>query len=275
MNLKELLNGVKDVIVDAITSNTDTKVILENLNKAWPVHVEKIETIVEAISNERSANLVESAKTSFKEELRESYDESVKILGERVEAYCNKSYDTFVKDYEKNIISEAKLELVEKFVGTLKQALNENCIDIDEESKVNIESLTKKVDQLQSKLDESMTESIELKRQLNKSKFNLTLESVKSDKKLSEVQFSRLQKMVDIGMLSESVDEDKLKGKLEFMVDNLLTENTDDSKKTVTGRIDGVINEDVSNKGTLTEDKAVKKEETNPADEDLAQGLFQ
>jgi hypothetical protein len=276
MNLKELLNGVKDVIIEALTSGTSTEDILASLNEAWPIHVEKIETIVEAISNERASDFVEEAKAKYTEELKEKFDATTKTLGERVETYLGESYEQFVKEYKASIVSEAKVNLVENFVGKLKQTFNENSIEVDMDAKSNIDQLAGRADELKSKLDESMTEVMSLKTQLRKKEFQLAFESVKSEQGLSETQALRLSKMVDTTQLNESTDTSKVKAKLEFMVQTLIKESKEEDGAKFTGtksRLDGVLNEDGVNAPSTDQENTPAKT-ANLADGHLLEGLF-
>lgn len=246
MKLKELLNGMKDVIIDSLTSGNSTEDILEALNGSWDIHATKIETIVEALSIERSNTMVEEAKSNFAQEMKEEFNATNKMLSDRASTYFAEAYDNFVKEYKPSIVSNAKVKIVEEYHEKLKKALNENGLDLDTESKANVEHLSEKIDSLQNKLDEAVTDKIDLKQKLKDKDFELTFASVKQEQNLSETQCVRLKAMVDLTRINESGED--LKTKLETIVhSSVLTESKKEDEQKDT------LNEDVENAPTLDE----------------------
>lgn len=233
MNLKEILDGAKDVIIESLKNGNPVEDIVESLNEKWPTHVEKLETVCEAMSALRAKELIKENEVKHAEKMKDEFDKLNKSVGDRVDAYLNESYEKFVKEYKDNLISEAKVELVNKFVGKMKETFNENSIEVDMDAKNSIDDLTKRVDELTSKLDESMNESIELKSNLRNKTYELTFESVKNEQKLSETQIAKLEDMANSMSLNESKETDKIKAKLEVLVKTLIVESDSDGDSTL------------------------------------------
>lgn len=263
MNMIELLNGMKSVIDEALASGKPVDDVIADLNEAWPVHVQKIQTIVEAIANERAADIAETAIAEHDENLKKELNTITSTLTARAEAYLQEAHEMFVKEHAKNLISEAKVELVENFVSKLKETFNDNSIEVDMEAKTNIDQLTSRVDDLQNKLNESLEETIGLKSQLKRKDFELAFESIKNQYDLSETDVTRLNKMINQTTLVESAETvESYKEKLDFTVKTLIKESKNDQE----GRLDGTINEDEP----PSDDSATKqKSRISPADLNL------
>jgi hypothetical protein len=124
---------------------------------------DKASTIFEAAVNARA--LVEIAR--LEEEYENRLEEEVSSIVEEVESNLNTYLDYVVENWmqENEVAIESALrnEIMEEFIGGLKNLFAEHYIDMPEEKISVVEELAAKVERLESALDETINENAELK----------------------------------------------------------------------------------------------------------------
>ena len=78
--------------------------------------------------------------------------------------------EEWVKDNQLAIEKGLRAEIVEDFIGGLKDLFIEHYIDIPEEKVDVVEELTTKVEELESELNEQIQSAVELRKELNEHK---------------------------------------------------------------------------------------------------------
>ena len=213
MNLKELLSDImKPICAIVMDENTNKVDVVKAIETAWKSKLDDVETIVEALTNERVTAQLEEAKSGYESELKSDFDELTKTLTERLESFINEAREQDHKNeiYQQNLASTAKVEVISEAMDSIVQALAKGSINVDIDSKLQLEAIENKAQQLESKLNTLMSENIELKKNINASRFSTVFESVRNDLKLSDVQSNRL-KMLGEGFANHENVEEKLR----------------------------------------------------------------
>jgi len=158
---------------------------------------------------------VEQLEESYKKELAEAQEEHKSTVTEKVDGYLNYVVEEWMKENEIAVEKGIRSELVEDFMTGLKNLFTEHYIDIPEEKVDLVDDLFEKVEELEQKLDESINNSVEVKKELAEYKRDETLREVSDD--LADTEKEKL------GKLAEGIDfEDKSQyaEKLEVIKEN-------------------------------------------------------
>lgn len=124
---------------------------------------EKASTLFEAAISARV--LAETAR--LEEEFETALEEQVSIIADelstKLDEYVNYSVERFMEENEVAIESTLRNEIMEEFIDGLKGLFAEHYINVPENKVDVLESLAAKVDELEGKLDEVISENVELK----------------------------------------------------------------------------------------------------------------
>jgi hypothetical protein len=159
---------------------------------------EKASTLFEAAVQARI--IAESARLEeeFEEKLVEAVAEINEELTTKVDSYLDYVVEQWMEDNAVAIESTLRNELTTEFIEGLKGLFAEHYIDVPQEKISVIESLAEKVDQLEEKLTESISENAELKKAFVEVEKNEVFESFLSDLALSQQEkFAALAEGVD------------------------------------------------------------------------------
>jgi hypothetical protein len=120
-------------------------------------------TLFEAAVNARviaeSVRLEEEFATKLEEEVAVFSEE----MTDKIDAYLNYAVENFMKENEVAIESTLRNELAEEFMGGLKNLFAEHYISVPQEKVDVLEAMAEKVEALEYKLDEVITENTELR----------------------------------------------------------------------------------------------------------------
>ena len=144
-------------------------------------------------------------------ELMEQFEEAVEIVKEdlasKVDDYLNYFTEEWIKENQIAIETGLRSEIVEDFIGGLKDLFEKHYIDIPEDKVDVVEELTAKVEELEDSLNEEINSSVQLKKELNEHKKieaiytaceGLTQTQVEKMKSLAEgVEFTTEEEFVE------------------------------------------------------------------------------
>lgn len=124
---------------------------------------EKASTLFEAAVAARV--VAETAR--LEEEFETALDEQVSLIAEelsqKADDYINYAVENFMSENEVAIESTLRNEIMEEFIDGLQKLFAEHYINVPETKVDVLEALAEKVDALESKLDEAISENVELR----------------------------------------------------------------------------------------------------------------
>ncbi len=174
----------------------------------------------------------------YKKELSEAKDEYLTTMSEKIDGYLNYVVEEWMKDNELAVEKGIRSELVKDFMTGLKNLFQEHYIDIPEEKVDLVDDLFEKVEELESKLDESINTNVEVKQELAKFKKEEVLRSVSEE--LAETEKEKLTKLAD-GIDYEN--DDQYQEKLEVLKENYFPKSSD-SPQTISEEVENTETEE-------------------------------
>ena len=212
--------------IEAITSGEDLSE--EFKTKAATIFETAVTAKVLAEVNERLSH--------YEEEYRKELDEAKEIhnsaLSEKVDGYLNYVVEEWMKENEIAVEKGIRSELVEDFMTGLKNLFQEHYIDIPEEKVDLVDDLFEKVEELETKLDESINHNVTIKGELAKFKREESLRDVSKD--LADTEKEKL------GKLAEGIDyesDEQFTEKLDVLKENYFPK-TNKSTQTLTEEVE-------------------------------------
>jgi hypothetical protein len=139
----------------------------ENLSEEFK---EKAAMIFEAAVNARANEVIEAAQSDLQEQFEIAVEEIKEELSQKVDDYINYMVEEWIKDNEIAVTQGLRAEVIEGFITGLHNLFVEHHIDIPEEKVDVVEELVSKVEELENELNEQISSSIELKKELNEHK---------------------------------------------------------------------------------------------------------
>ena len=173
----------------------------------------------------------------YKKELSEAKDEYMTNMSEKIDGYLNYVVEEWMKENELAVEKGIRSELVEDFMTGLKNLFQEHYIDIPEEKVDLVDDLFEKVEELETKLDESINTNVEVKKELAKFKKEEVLRNVSEE--LAETEKEKLTKLAD-GIDYE--DDSQYQEKLEVLRENYFPK-TSDTPQTITEDVENTETE--------------------------------
>jgi hypothetical protein len=134
---------------------------------------DKASTLFEAAVTARISLEVAKLEEQFEESLEEVKTEITEELEKSLDTYLDYVVEKWMDDNKVAIESSLRNEIMEEFIGGLKNLFAENYIEMPEEKIDVVESLANKVEELEAALAESINENAELK--------DVVAESVRQD----------------------------------------------------------------------------------------------
>jgi len=172
---------------------------------------EIFETAVVAKVNEKLDEVAQVAES----ELAESTEVFNKELVDKVDSYLDYVVESWMEENKLAVDSGLRGEIAESFISGLKGLFEDHYIDIPEEKVDVVEELASKVEELESKLNESIEETIELKKK--NEEFERAVVFAEEIDGLTETQIAKMES------LSEAIDfesEEDFRDKLQTIREN-------------------------------------------------------
>jgi len=130
----------------------------------------KAATIFEAAVITRVKAEVSKLQEEFDNQLNEKVEEFKEGLVEKVDGYLNYIVEQWIAQNEIALESGMKSEILESFVQGLKGVFEEHYIDVPEEKFDVLGDMQEKLEQLESKLNETVATNVDLTKQINEQK---------------------------------------------------------------------------------------------------------
>jgi len=202
-------------------------------------------TVVSKI-NESLTEITEENDT----ELTEGLEKNFKEMSSKVDDYLEYVVENWVKDNELAIEAGIRNELTEDFIGGLKSLFEEHYIDVPEDKVDVLEEMGNRIEDLESQLDESISATIVLQKDIAEHNKDDILEEIASG--LVDTDAEKLRSLSE-GVEFESTED--YKNKLSVLKENyfpgtvktVLTEEldetpVDDGSEPIQGPMSGYVN---------------------------------
>jgi len=131
---------------------------------------EKATTIFEAAVTTRVKEELSRLQEEFDNQLTEQVEEIKEGLVEKVDGYLNYVVEQWIAQNEIALESGMKSEILESFVEGMKGLFAEHYIEVPEEKFDVLGDMQEKLQQLESKLDETVASNVDLTKQINEQK---------------------------------------------------------------------------------------------------------
>ena len=181
---------IEEVTVD-IKSQLDT-IFGEDLSEEFRT---KATSIFEAAVIARVNNEMEMVTSRLEEQTATQLVEFKEALVEKVDGYLNYVVEQYMEENELAIESGLRTEIAEDFIQGMKTLFKEHFIEVPEEKYDVLDEMQAKSESLQSELDESITQSIELAKELNALKASAILDEQTKD--LAATEAEKLKKLIE------------------------------------------------------------------------------
>jgi len=130
----------------------------------------KVSTIFEARVTDRINTIKEEIETEYSSMIEEAVESIRTDLTEKVNDYLDYIVEEWMKQNEVAIEKGLRTEMVEDFIGGLRNLFAEHYIDVPAEKVDLVDELATKVESLEDKLNEEIQRGIEYKKQLTEAK---------------------------------------------------------------------------------------------------------
>ena len=155
----------------------------------------KATSIFEAAVIARVNNEMEKVTSRLEEQTATQLIEFKETLVEKVDGYLNYVVEQYMEENELAVESGLRTEIAEDFIQGMKTLFKEHFIEVPEEKYDVLDELQTQTEELQTKLDESITQSIELAKELNTLKATSILDEQTKD--LAATEAEKLKKLVE------------------------------------------------------------------------------
>ena len=126
----------------------------------------KAEVIFEAAVNTKAEQIREDILLEHAELVQEEMESLTETINEKLDQYLTEAIATWFEANEVGIENSLKSEIMESLQNDLSRVLREHNVEIPESKVDLLESLGSKVEDLEERLNETITESIKLKKML-------------------------------------------------------------------------------------------------------------
>lgn len=159
---------------------------------------ERAETLFEAAVNARIALETVALEEAYEEALTEAVEEIHEELTTKLDTYLEYVIENWMEENEVAIESTLRNELMDEFMDGLKNLFAEHYINVPEDKVEVVESLAERVEQLESMLNETINENVEMRKAFVEVEKKDIVESLSDDLALSQQEkFKALAEGID------------------------------------------------------------------------------
>ena len=173
---KEELEFARQARLDSVRSTMSKISVEEDVNAMFSgtelteEFRSKVKTIFEAAVVARAVAVVEQLETEIIEASEQAVEEIKEELETKVDVYLDHMVEQWMTKNAVAINSGLRTEIAEEFMEGLRNLFVEHYIEIPDEKVDVVESLTSKVEELSSKLNEVINTNVELTTKINESR---------------------------------------------------------------------------------------------------------
>ena len=179
---------------EEIDIEADVKALLEGEELSEEFQ-NKAKTIFEAAIKSKLADVRESVKAEYEEQLVEEVAAIKSELEERVDSYLEYVADEWMTDNQIAVESGLKSEMTDSFLTGMKSLFEEHYVSVPEDKYDVIESMVDKLDEMEGKLNEQIEKNVALNRRLAESSADVVFGEVTEG--LAATQKEKLATLVE------------------------------------------------------------------------------
>jgi hypothetical protein len=157
--------------------------------------VSKATTIFEAAVMSRVEEIAEEVEAQMQEQFELAVDELKEDFAAKIDDYLNYMVEEWMKENELAIESGLRSEIVEDFIGGLRNLFAEHYIDIPDEKVDVVQEMAEKVGELEEKLNEEIQKTIEYRKEINEHKKIQAVQAVCEG--LTQTQVEKLKSLAE------------------------------------------------------------------------------
>ncbi len=184
----------EEIVEEEIDIEADVKALLEGEELSEEFQ-NKAKTIFEAAIKSKLADVRESVKAEYEEQLVEEVASIKSELEERVDAYLEYVADEWIADNQIAVESGLKSEMTDSFLTGMKSLFEEHYVSVPEDKYDVIESMVDKLDEMEGKLNEQIEKNVALNRRLAESSADVVFGEVTEG--LAATQKEKLATLVE------------------------------------------------------------------------------
>ncbi len=216
---------------------------------------QKAATIFEAAIEARIADEVQAIEENYTRQLEEAISEVASELTAKLDDYLDYCVEQWMKENEVAIEHSLKSEITEDFMEGLKDLFAENYIEIPEDKLDVLEQLTAKVEELENKLNDSISENIQMMKSLDGYTQQEVFYSVAEGLALTQVE--KLRQLAE-GITFE--DSESYQKKLLLVKENYFPTQASATAQYVAEEDEAIGNNDLSEENKVSfQDPSVKR----------------
>ena len=156
---------------------------------------ESVSVLFESAVNARLIAEVARLEEKYEEQFNETVEVFTEEISSKLDTYLDYVVENWMKENEVAIESTLRNELAEEFIEGLKNLFSEHYISIPQEKIDVLEVMAEKINALEQKLDETISENSSLKESVLESEKNKIFESVSEE--LTLTQKEKFEKLVE------------------------------------------------------------------------------
>lgn len=158
--LKGVAKATDRLTKESVDMTEDVQALFNGEDGLTEEFRQKAETIFEAAVTSRIkqevAAIEEAYEAAYAQALEEAVQEQVEGLVEHVDGYLNLMAQAWMEENEIALVSGVKNEIMESFIGGMKNLFQEHYIEVPEEKFDLVQSMEEQVADLNSRLDEAV-----------------------------------------------------------------------------------------------------------------------
>ena len=184
----------EEIVEEEIDIEADVKALLEGEELSEEFQ-NKAKTIFEAAIKSKLADVRESVKAEYEEQLVEEVAAIKSELEDRVDSYLEYVADEWMTDNQIAVESGLKSEMTDSFLTGMKSLFEEHYVSVPEDKYDVIESMVDKLDEMEGKLNEQIEKNVALNRRLAESSADVVFGEVTEG--LATTQKEKLATLVE------------------------------------------------------------------------------
>lgn len=205
--------------IEIATEELDDEIEKEKLSESFKAKISNLLKLKEEAIAADLENKFDEYKKEYEEDLLEKEDE-----------YLEEVVDEFLDQNKVAVKESIKTRIVEGFIEDMKALLQKYNINIPEEEVSKAEEYAEECDELKQELNDTIVESIRLKKALKESKKQVLVERALRMAKLTESDERKLRKLAED---VEYVDDEQFVKDFDKKVDEIQEEDEEEPKEVV------------------------------------------